>query len=234
MVHIAIVEDDDHDLKQIKAYMNTFMQEKGIAITTEIFRDGNHLIFDHRPVYDIILMDIEMPGMDGMTAAGKLRELDENVILIFITNMAQYAIKGYAVRARSYIIKPVNYYSFALELGSAIESLEKRKDDTMLVQCEEGLRKLLIGDIYYVESQKHQMLIHTKTDVIKIRETMKNMEKKLAAYYFERCNVSYLVNLTHVSGISGDMLQIGGGQVPISRQKRKSLIAALSSYIGGI
>jgi len=234
MVHIAIVEDDDHDLKQIKAYMNTFMQENGIAITTEIFLDGNHFMFDYQPVYDIILMDIEMPGMDGMTAAGKLRELDENVILIFITNMAQYAIKGYAVRARSYILKPVNYYSFALELGSAIESLEKRKDDTMLVQCEEGLRKLLIGDIYFVESQKHQMLIHTKTDVIKIRETMKNMEKKLADYYFERCNVSYLVNLTHVSGISGDMLRIGGEQVPISRQKRKSLIAALSAYIGGI
>ena len=66
----------------------------------------------------------------------------------------------------------------------------------------------MVGDIYYLESQKHHMLIHTKNGVIKIRETMKNMEKKLAEYYFERCNVSYLINLSHINGIVGDYVDV--------------------------
>ena len=96
------------------------MGENGVSIELNIFTDGKQIVFDYEPVYDIILMDIEMPGLDGMSAAEKIRETDRDVIIIFITNMAQYAIKGYQVRARSYILKPVNYYSFEMELKEAI------------------------------------------------------------------------------------------------------------------
>lgn len=77
------------------------------------------------------------------------------------------------------------------------------------------------------------MMIHTKNGVVEIRETMKNMEEKLAEYYFERCNVSYLVNLAHVNGIVGDNVDVEGEQLPISRQKRKGFVSALSTYVGG-
>ncbi len=84
-----------------------------------------------------------------------------------------------------------------------------------------------------MESQRHRMLIHTKSQVIDIRETMKNMEQKLSKFYFERCNVSYLVNLAHVSAITGDIAVVGGELLPISRQKRKPFIASLTKYVGG-
>lgn len=77
------------------------------------------------------------------------------------------------------------------------------------------------------------MLIHTKTGVIGIRETMKNMEQKLQGFYFERCNVSFLVNLAHVESIAGETAQVGGDGLPISRQKRKTFISALTKYLGG-
>lgn len=234
MIKIAIVEDDSQYIDTLKEYIARFMRENSVSIDLKIFTDGKQIVFDYEPLYDIILMDIEMPGLDGMSAAEKIRETDRDVIIIFITNMAQYAIKGYQVRARSYILKPVNYYSFEMELKEAVGTLAKKKNDALLLPGEDGLVKVMVGDIYYLESQKHQMLIHTKSGVIQIRETMKNMEEKLAEYYFERCNVSYLVNLSHVNGIVGDCVDVEGEQLPISRQKRKGFIVALSNYVGGV
>lgn len=233
MIRIAVVEDDENYIATIKAYIARYMKEKGETISIDIFRDGKQIVFDYQPVYDILLMDIEMPGMDGISAAEKIRESDRDVIIIFITNMAQYAIKGYQVRARAYILKPVNYYSFALELQEAISALSRKTDDALLLMGEEGLQKVSVGDIYYLESQQHYMIVHTKTETIKIRETMKNMEKRLEKSYFQRCNVSYLVNLAHVSAINGDMAVVGEERVPVSRQKRKTFVAALTNYIGG-
>lgn len=171
------------------------MGENGVSIELNIFTDGKQIVFDYEPVYDIILMDVEMPGLDGMSAAEKI--------------------------------------SFEMELKEAIGTLSRKKNDSLLFPGEDGLVKVMVGDIYYLESQKHHMLIHTKNGVIKIRETMKNMEKKLAEYYFERCNVSYLINLSHINGIVGDYVDVEGEQIPISRQKRKGFIAALSAYVGG-
>jgi len=233
MIQIAIVEDDNNYIKILKSYVDKYMKEKGVTIVTEVFTDGENIVFDYRPQYDIIFLDIEMPKLDGITTAEKIREKDKDVIIIFITNIAQYAIKGYQVRARSYILKPINYYSFAFEMHEAIESLSKRIQDALLVTSENGLQKIPVADIYYLESRKHRMTIHTKSETIEIRETMKNMEQKLQPFYFVRCNVSYLVNLAYVSSIIGDMAEVGKDRVPISRQKRKAFIAAVTKYIGG-
>ena len=233
MIRIAVVEDDEDYIAVIKKYIVRYMKEKGDTISVDVFQDGNQIVFDYQPVYDIILMDIEMPKMDGISAAEKIRELDKDVIIIFITNMAQYALKGYQVRARSYILKPVNYYSLALELQEAIAMISRKVDDTILLKDDDVLKKISVNDIYYLESQQHYIIVHTKTGNIRIRESMKNMERRLEKSYFQRCNVSYLVNLAHVSSIDRDIVVVGGERIPMSRQKSKSFVSALTDYIGG-
>lgn len=233
MIRIAVVEDDEDYIAVIKKYIVRYMKEKGDTISVDVFRDGNQIVFDYQPVYDIILMDIEMPKMDGISAAEKIRELDKDVIIIFITNMAQYALKGYQVRARSYILKPVNYYSLALELQEAIATISRKVDDTILLKDDDVLKKISVNDIYYLESQQHYIIVHTKSGNIRIRESMKNMERRLEKSYFQRCNVSYLVNLAHVSSIDRDIVVVGGERIPMSRQKSKSFVSALTDYIGG-
>lgn len=233
MIKVAIVEDDVSAASRIKEYLQRYTSEYGTPFRTDEYRTGDEFVFQFRADYDIVLMDIELPGMDGMTAAEQIRKTDPDVILIFITSMAQYAVRGYRVNARAYILKPVNYYSFSMELQAAIQVLGRKTECTLILQVEDGVQKIHSGDIYYIESHKHALCYHTKQGDFRVRDSMKNAEEKLRGYFFERCHVGYLVNLAYVSSISKDTAQIGQDRIPVSRQKRPSFIGALTNYIGG-
>lgn len=233
MIRIGIAEDDQAYIDQIQEYLNQYRKDTGETFSVRVFRDGFQLAFDYKPEFDILLLDVQMPTMDGITAAKRIRRADPDVAILFITNMAQYAINGYEVRARSYILKPINYYGFYLELQEAIAAIRRRDVKSLLLTTEDGMIKVPVGKVLYMENQKHDLYIHTVDQVIRIRSAMKDMEDRLVGCFFVRSSVSYLVNLAHVSGISGDMVLVNGEKLPISRQKRKEFITALTAYIGG-
>ena len=108
--------------------------------------------------FDIVLMDIEMRFMDGMTAAEEIRQRDPEVVIIFITNMSQYAIRGYAVDALDYVLKPVSYFAFSQRMNRAITRMRKNERQCIIVSGREGTFKLDIGRIMYVESQGHNLV----------------------------------------------------------------------------
>lgn len=233
MLRIAVVEDNDADLACLQAHLARFFEEKGITASTSVFRNGEQFLFSYEPVYDIVLMDIEMPELDGMTAAQRLRESDSDVILIFITNMAQYAIEGYRVRARAYLLKPLQYISFAMELNDAVQAVKNRSADSILLKTENGVTRLNTADILYIESRKHNQLFHTPAETFSVRGTLTELELQLAPQGFARSGVSFLVNLRYVTGVERDTVLLGSHAVPLSRQKRKSFLEALTYYIGG-
>ena len=104
-------------------------------------------------MYDIILLDVQMRRLDGMSAAESIRRIDPEVILIFITNMAQFAIRGYAVDALDYILKPVPYFAFSQQMQKAIDRVRKRQKVYLMVPVEGGLRRVDVNTIYYLESR---------------------------------------------------------------------------------
>lgn len=116
MYHIAIVEDELEFSMQLQKYLRQYQQENGVEFKISVFRDGTEILKDYKPEYDAIFMDIEMPVINGMDAAEKIREMDEEVVIMFITNMAQYALFGYSVGALDFVMKPVNYYTFAMKV----------------------------------------------------------------------------------------------------------------------
>ncbi len=233
MVRIAMAEDDLSQARRLREYLERFSAETGTELTVDEFQDGAKLLFDYRPIYDIILLDIEMPLMDGMEAAREIRKQDADAVIIFITNMAQYAIQGYKVRAQSYLLKPVSYYGLFPELREAIDTVKKRgSKSSLLISVGGETVKIPVNEIRYIESQKHNLIIHTTVENYVLRETMKNMCDKLEGESFALSGVSYLVNLSHVTSVGKTDALLGKELIPISRQKHKSFLDALAAYVG--
>lgn len=233
MIRVAIVEDEAEIREQLMGYVQRYTRQYGTAFEVKTFADGLEILEDYRPAYDLILLDIEMKHLDGMETARRIRELDPEVMLVFITNMAQYAIRGYSVGALDYVLKPVPYFAFSQQLMKAVTRLEKRAKRYLTVPVEGGLRRLDTASIYYLESEGHRVHFYTDEGDFSAPGALKTFEEKLAACPFARCNSGYLVNLAQVRELRQSTVQVGPCELQVSRPKRKAFLAALTDYIGG-
>ena len=233
MTRIAIVEDEAAVREQLAGYVQRYTRQYGTPFEVTEFADGMEILEDYRPQFDIIFLDVEMKHLDGMETARRIRERDGGVLIVFITNMAQYAIRGYAVGALDYVLKPVPYFAFSQQLQKALGQLEKRERHYLAVAVDGGMRRLDAAEIYYLESEGHKVHFYTEKEDFVVPGTLKNYEEKLVGRAFARCNSGYLVNLAQVSGVQQDMVQVGPYTLQISRPRRKAFMAGLADYIGG-
>lgn len=231
MVRIAIVEDEQTVRSQLTDYIARYTRQFGTEFEVTAFADGDELLEDYHPRYDILFMDIEMKHLDGMETARRVRTMDDAVLIIFITNTAQYAINGYSVGALDYVLKPVPYFSFSQQMKKALERLQKNVRFDLTLPVEGGMRRLDTASIYYIESDGHYAHFYTENGDFSTRGLLKDFEEKLAARPFARCSNCFLVNLAQVAGVRQDMVQVGPCQLPLSRTRRKSFLDAMASYI---
>ena len=233
MIRIALVEDEAEVRAQLQGYVQRHTRQYGTEFAVTEFADGMELLDDYRPVYDVLFLDVEMKHLDGMETARRVRELDKDVIIVFITNMAQYAIGGYAVGALDYVLKPVPYFAFSQQLQKAVARLQARQKTFLTVPVEGGLRRVDVASLYYLESDGHKVRLYAEDGAITAPGTLKSFEEKLADKPFARCNSGYLVNLAQVMGVQQNMVQVGPYELQISRPKKKAFMEALTDYIGG-
>lgn len=234
MIKIAIVEDETMYIDKLKDYINKYAKENDVIFDVKVFNDGDEITKDYHPIFDIIFLDINMKFMDGMTTAKFIRNLDSHVILIFITNMANYAIKGYEVDAMSYILKPVPYFAFSQELKRSIKRVESKDGNYLIILTNSGMLRLNLRDVVYIESARHRVIIHMNSECHSMVATIKGMEAKLKDKHFFRCNSGYLVNLAQVTGVDGNIALLGEEQLLISRPRKKMFLNALTDYVGGL
>ena len=202
MIRVAIVEDEAAVREQLAGYVQRCTRQYGTLFEVTMFTDGLEILEEYRPVYDIIFLDVEMPQLDGMETARRIRAMDSEVQLIFITNMAQYAIKGYAVGALDYVLKPVPYFAFSQQLQKAVGQLTRRARQYLAVPVDGGMRRVDAAEVYYIESDGHRINFYTENGDFSAPGTLKTWEEKLENSAFVRCNSGYLVNLAHVSACS--------------------------------
>ena len=134
MFRIAIVEDQDETRECLNRFVRQYAEEQGVQVEISLIADGSEIAAHYTPGFDIIFMDVEMPRLDGFGAAEAIRAVDAEVVLVFVTNMAQYAIRGYEVDALDYVLKPVNYYQFCTKLSRAIQRVQRRRGGQVVLQ----------------------------------------------------------------------------------------------------
>ena len=232
LLKIAIVEDEPAAIELLKEHLSHFKSEHDLSYDVQVFRDGAAFLDGYAPIYDIVFMDIEMPNLTGTETAQRLRKIDPAVALIFVTNMAQYAINGYEVDAVDYVLKPVSYYRFASLLQKTLRRLETERDQQIAVQTPEGMRRLYLSEIAWVSVEDHLLLYHTSRGVVESWGTLTAVERNLPQKLFARCGKSCIVNLKHVNAIVGDKVLLQSQELPISRGRKKEFLAALNTYYG--
>ena len=234
MVRIAVVEDDKNYADKLKKYLAQYQEESGRKLKIEYFEDGEDIAVDYKCEFDIILMDIEMRFMDGMTAAEKIREMDDEVVIIFITNTPQYAMKGYMVDAMDYVLKPLAYYAFSQKIDRAIKRMAKHEEKYLSISVKGGVQKLTVSRITFVEVCDHSLFFHTLDGDFESKGSMNDVENELPEEKFFRCNKCYLVNLDYVDGVRDNDIIIGKELVQVSRSRRKELLNRLNDYMNGV
>lgn len=230
---VAVVEDKQAEFELLTAYFSRYTQEKGEQFELDHFSSGEEFLQKYRPVYDLVFMDIGLPKANGMETAVRLRELDRLVTLIFVTNMAQFAVQGYEVDAFDFVVKPVSYPNFSLKLQRALNRLAARQDEELIITLSDQISRVSTARIKYIEISGHRMIYHTTDGDLTAYGNLKEVEAGLNHRVFVRCNSCYLVNLSYVKAIRGHVAVVDTDELQISRPKRKAFIQALNDYLGG-
>lgn len=233
MIRVAIVEDESAVAENLAGYLARYGQENGRELSVTRFDNALKFLSVGSGNFEVVLMDIELPDLDGMSAVAKLRETDGNVLVIFVTNLAQYAVKGYEVNAFDFIVKPVSYYNFALKIGRAIERLGVSRELEIWVSTRHGKKLVTAGTLKYVEVMKHVLIYHTTRGDVTGSGTLRSVLEITEGLPFALCNQCYLVNLRYVTEIKDYKVIVGGDTLQISSPKRKEFIRALNNYLGG-
>ena len=148
--------------------------------------------------------------------------------------MAQMAIRGYEVRALDFIIKPVNYYSFAMKLLNALDIISNQRSKNIVLTTPRGMQIISSDELFFVEVDGHYLLYHTKHGEFCQKASLKDLEQQLEGLSFKRCNNCYLVNLKYVNGVEKEEVILQGEHLKISRPRKKEFLQALANYMGGI
>ncbi|MDR1513204.1 MAG: LytTR family DNA-binding domain-containing protein [Propionibacteriaceae bacterium] len=233
VIRVGVVDDNGPDRAHIVQLLARYEREKSVRCLVREYTDGAALLDGYQADLDVVFLDILMDGLDGMRAAAAIRQIDKKVVLVFVTWTAQYATSGYAVRALSYLLKPVTYFAFETEMNRCLEWLRQTERSAILVGSGTSLRRLDVADVVYLSSVRHRITVHAADEAITLSGTLKAFEDQLAGHAFHRSNSGYLLNLQHVRAIQGDDAVMSNGDVlKISRSRKKGLLEALTDYLG--
>lgn len=229
MINVAVVEDNPEERARLIDYLHRCSERFAV----EEFSSAVDFLTNYVPKYEIVFMDIDMPYLDGMSAARKLRELDDRACLIFVTNLAQFALKGYEVAAFDFIVKPVTFTYFSVKMRRVMNHLASHAEKDVLIRAEGNLLRVAVGDIQYVEVMGHKLVYHLVGRQAISYGTLKSVEELLCDPQFVRCNKCYLVNLRFVSAIEGNYAIVGQDKLLISYPRRAAFEKALADYLCG-
>ena len=227
---IAVVDDSIEDAQRIDTYLAQFQSEHNRTFQIKVFHSSFDFLEEYRGEYDIIFLDIEMPGSNGLEVAREIRQRDQAVGIVFITSLAQYAIEGYEVQAIDFMVKPVGYYNFSMKLEKAFRFIDSHREQDILINDKSGIFRISVSDIQYIEKDRDYLLFYTRQGTSKTRGSMKEIKIKLESLPFSECSYGCLVNLNYVRRVGKDSVVLTSDkELPLSRRLKNCLHRIIST-----
>ena len=238
MIKIALVDDNAAERENLSLMFRRLNEEIHQTLEIEAYSCGQDLLDHFDDSFSMLCLDIELakedPVSDGLTLARQIRKTGSKVMIIFITNLMQLAIRGYEVRAFDFIVKPLSYADFSMKMRTALGFLMERQSVNLQLLTPQGFQLISSDALVYVEVSGHYVFYHTTDSVYKMKGSMKETEDRVQGLSFKRCNSCFLVNLKHVEGVDrDDVIVTGGEKLRMSRPKKREFLQAVSEYIGG-
>ncbi len=244
MIQLAICDDDKNDIEVTENFTKEYMEEKGWSYTIEVFRSGEELMLSDKE-FDFIFLDIAMgEGMNGIVTGKQFQKLYRNTKIIYTTSFQQYCEQALNnVHAFAYLTKPIEKEKLYSQLDEVLYFMEDKVTEKQFVTFEVveitkelKLDKIIqdfdVEDIFYFEYVNRKIKIKTEKGDFYFMGQMKKLMDKMAAYSFESCHQSYLVNLKHIRKMKGyDIYLKNGDIIPLSQKKSSEFREKLNRFI---
>ena len=234
MISVAILEDDSMASKQLCRMLETYGQRHQCFLSVSCF-DCADKFFQSlvHACFDIIFLDIDLPDMNGMNVARRIRQADKQVVLIFTTNLSQYAIQGYEVDAMDYILKPISPQVIDLKMDRAVQFSRQSRETAVSINTRGGFVRVPSSSIQFLEIYGHRIIYHTEKQDYESYGTMKQAIEQLPRRGFFRTTASFVVNFRHIQKVEGLTVFIGNRSIPISRLRKAEFMEAANQFFSG-
>ena len=229
MLNIAICDDDLNIVIKMKSLIESYEKAKCLINT---YISGEELLKIHGK-FDVIFLDIDMSGMDGIETAKEIRSYDKNVKIIYVTNFTDYTNLAFSVHAFGYLNKPVIKEKIYKQLDEVIEYGKNEKEDTLIeFITDDGIKRLLPKEIYFFEYLNRTVKIKTTTKTYILKEKITVVAEFMSQYGFLMPHKSFTVNLFYVKSIKGyDIYMMDGSVIPLSQKKSVEFREQLNIFL---
>lgn len=221
MIKIAVVDDDEEYRIAERKFIEEYARETGGSFDIVCFPSGMDFISNYGQGFDIVFLDIEMPHLDGMETAKKLRQIDVRISIVFLTKMSKYAVEGYSVNAVDFMVKPLKRYVFIDKLKRAIAQVRTRHAGIVMIRCEGEYLSVPASQINYVLKEKNSLVYSTDSGEMREYGTMEDAKQKLEDNGFLMCNSGCLVNVNRITKVTQTEVIVGTEKLPLSRRRNK-------------
>ena len=234
MLILGICDDEAKNRRMLSEYV-TRIQEQSPQIFQILTFSSAEEVLASSAVLDILLLDVQMKGMDGISAARRIREKGQDTVIILVTNYAQYAVEGYEIQAFHFLKKPVSRERLGRVLMKAADAAYRRRQAAITVKGYDQMIRIRTGLIEYCETARGCVLIHTAAkEEIRCYSSMARLEKEIGCEGFFRCHTAFLVNMGYIERLEPSQVMMRSGVlIPVSKHRRKEFREALAGCWGG-
>lgn len=235
MIRAAFCDDDAGALEELRTFLERYRRERGREIACAAFHSPVELMaeIERGTRFDVLFLDILMPGENGIEAAAEIREYDRDVKIVFLTSSSEFAVLSYQVEAYYYQLKPLRWESFSRVMDSALEQCDRERESRLILQCKSGITRLDPGRLEFCEVSRRTLLFHLSSGkVLESTGSLDELSRRLAPYgCFLRPHRSYLIHLGYVQSISYRAVVMSSlAEIPIPRGRYHEIKDAFLAY----